>query len=239
MEMYFPFSVLPLLLLALASVIRAQEEQCHTGMVIPPAELQALLPQSLEFDDSAHEPNLAARDDPFLTPAESSNFTETATYEEVSEFFTRLAEESDYVQVKSLVTLANGEDLWLVTVSGEMQFEAAAMTKPIVLATGAIHPGESSGVNAGMMFLRNLVLKEEYSDLLSKVNFLFIPVLNIQGYLRQSVNGRINQHGPRTSGRRANGHFYNLNRDFAKLDTPEVRALVSVMNEYDVAFYTE
>lgn len=38
-----------------------------------------------------------------------------------------------------------------MTVSGEQQFNPDGMTRPIVFATGAIHAGESSGTNAGMM----------------------------------------------------------------------------------------
>ncbi len=48
---------------------------------------------------------------------------------------------------------------------------------------------------------------------------------------------RINQHGPNSSGRRGNGSWKNLNRDFSKLDTPENRAVVKVMNDYDVSLY--
>lgn len=113
------------------------------------------------------------------------------------------------------------------------------MTKPIVYMTADIHSGESMGVSAGMMLIRNLVTMEEYTDILENVNFLFVPLFNVQGYLRQSANGRINQHGPNTSGRRANAHWNNLNRDFGKLDTPEVRAIVKVMSDYDLSFYAD
>jgi hypothetical protein len=94
-------------------------------------------------------------------------------------------------------------------------------------------------VNAGMMLIRNLVTRPEYENILESTNFLFVPILNVQGYLRQSEGGRINQHGPNTSGRRANGSWKNLNRDFGKLDTPEVRAVVGVMRDYNLAFYTD
>ena len=95
------------------------------------------------------------------------------------------------------------------------------------------------GISAGMMLIRNLVTMEAYSEVLENVNFLFVPLFNVQGYLRQSADGRINQHGPNTSGRRANSLWNNLNRDFGKLDTPEVRAIVSVMNDYDLSFYAD
>lgn len=220
----------------LLDMISACQELLETSQ----SDLQALLPRSLPWDDTRSVTEFVVEDsNPFVTPAEASNFTETATYQEVTEFFTALAAESSYVEVKSLAKLANGEDLWLVIVSGEEQFTPDSMTNPTIFATAGIHPGESSGVNAGMMLARNLVTKDDYESILQSTNFLFIPVLNIHGYLRQTPWGRINQHGPETSGRRANGEWKNLNRDFGKLDTPEIRAVVGVMNDYDISFFTD
>jgi murein tripeptide amidase MpaA len=155
-------------------------------IVIPQSELQALLPQTPLFDYTLSEAFTVGSDDEFITPAEASNFTETATYEEVTDFFTRLSAQSEFVQVESLVELASGGDVWMVTISGEQQFSADTMTKPVFFVTAGIHSGESLGVNAGMMFARNLVMDPEYADLLNSVNFVIIPVLNVQGYVRQS-----------------------------------------------------
>jgi hypothetical protein len=220
---------------SLSSYVKGNENL----IVTPQSDLQALLPPSPLFNDSASAAFIAASGDPFITPAEASAFSETATYDEVTDFFTRLSSQSEFVRVQSLSELANGENLWMVTVSGEQKFSATEMANPVMYVTAGIHPGESSGVNAGMMFVRNLVMDPAYDDLLKSINFLFIPILNVQGYLRQSENGRINQFGPNTSGRRTNSHWHNLNRDFAKLDTQEVRAVVKVMAEYDVSFYTD
>jgi Zinc carboxypeptidase len=212
---------------------------CPEPVEISHQDLQAMLPPSPPWDDSKHSEFIVASDDPFVTPAEASGFNETATYGEVTDFFTRLASESEYVEVESLMKFANGEDLWLVKVSGEKAFTATNMTNPLFYATGGIHPGESCGVNAGMMLARNLVIDPAYSDLLNAVNFFFIPIFNVQGYLRQSSNSRMNQVGPNTSGRRGNGKNQNLNRDFSKLINPETRAVVSVFNNYDVSFYAD
>lgn len=110
-----------------------------------------MLPPSPEWDDSKTLEFVVSMEDPLVTPAEASGFNERATYEEVTAFFTQLASESEFVQVSSMGKFANGEDLWLVTVSGEQVFDGSAMTKPVLYATAGIHPGESSGVNAGMV----------------------------------------------------------------------------------------
>jgi murein tripeptide amidase MpaA len=214
---------------------------CEDLWETSPETLQSLLPPSLPWNDTMSVQDFVANaTDVHVTPAEASNFTETATYQEVTEFFTKLAAESPYVELESIATLANGEELLMVTVSGEEQkFATNDTTKPILLATAGIHAGESSGVNAGMMLIRNMVMDPAYEELLNSVNFLLIPVLNVQGYLRQSITGRINQYGPNTSGRRVNASWKNLNRDFGKLDTLEIQAVVKVMDKYDLSFYTD
>lgn len=129
--------------------VKAQEAPvCEDDLlVIPQEELQQLLPPSPVWDDTNSLDFIVETG--LMTPAEASNFTETATYEEVTNFFTELATlYPTNVQVSSLAQVANGQDVWLVTVSSE-SFDS--MTKPIFYATGGIHPGESSGVNAGMV----------------------------------------------------------------------------------------
>ena len=125
---------------------------------------------------------------------------------------------------------------WLVIVSPEGKFTNDEMTLPNVYVTAAIHPGESSGLNAGLMLMRNMVTNTTVDW---KANLLFVPIFNVGGYLRQVPEGRINQHGPNTSGRRGNDRWLNLNRDFGKLDAIETRAVVQVMNDYDISFYTD
>ena len=70
-------------------------------------------------------------------------------------------------------------------------------------------------------------------------SFLFIPILNVDGHERFSPFNRINQRGPEAMGWRTNRRNLNLNRDFAKLDTDEVRALVATLERYAVDLYLD
>jgi hypothetical protein len=127
---------------------------CKELVVTSQADLQAMLPPSPEWEPSAEgELFMVDSDDPLITPVEASGFNETATYQQVTDFFVDLAAQSDFVQVESLMKFANGEDLWLVKISGEGAFDkdTSNVTNPIVYMTAGIHPGESSGVNAGMV----------------------------------------------------------------------------------------
>jgi hypothetical protein len=72
-----------------------------------------------------------------------------------------------------------------------------------------------------------------------KVNFLFIPILSVDAHENSSAFNRPNQRGPENMGWRTNSQNLNLNRDYAKLDTDEVRAVVNVINEYNPVLYMD
>lgn len=106
------------------------------------------------------------------------------------------------------------------------------------LVQAGIHSGEIDGKDAGMMLLRDIAFGGKQS-LLNKVNFLFIPILSVDAHERSSEYNRPNQRGPENMGWRTNAQNLNLNRDYAKLDTKELRAVVKVMNEYNPVLYMD
>ncbi|HET7745680.1 MAG TPA: M14 family metallopeptidase, partial [Vicinamibacteria bacterium] len=96
-----------------------------------------------------------------------------------------------------------------------------------------IHAGEIDGKDAGLMLLRDMTVKGTRRALLDRANWLFMPILNVDGHERSSAFSRINQRGPAESGWRTNARNLNLNRDFTKLDAPETRAVVGVLRTWD------
>ncbi|MCL6416751.1 M14 family metallopeptidase [Aestuariirhabdus sp. Z084] len=204
-------------------------------------ELQSMLPPSPPWDGASTR-FIVDPEHLWATPAEASDFQELATYPQLVEWLHRLASASPDIELVSLHQFPSGEHLWLVVASRETDKKPASLKasgKPTLLVQAGIHPGESMGVQAGLMFLRDLSVRDTQRDLLKKANFLFVPVLNVSGYLSQSPHGRINQHGPNTSGNRANNRWLNLNRDFGKLDTQEVRAMVDIMNHWQPDFFVD
>ncbi|TMO10972.1 M14 family metallopeptidase [Pseudoalteromonas sp. S558] len=120
-------------------------------------------------------------------------------------------------------------------------FEAGKMansTKPTIFIQAGIHAGEIDGKDAMFMLLRDIATGKR-RDILKKVNILFIPILNVDGHERSSVFNRINQRGPAKMGFRTNANNLNLNRDFTKLDTPEVRSVLKVINDYNPNLYID
>jgi hypothetical protein len=60
---------------------------------------------------------------------------------------------------------------------------------------------------------------------------LVIPIFNADGNDKFGANRRDN--GPELAGTRYNGQFLDLNRDYLKLESPEVRGLVKLFNRWD------
>ena len=65
---------------------------------------------------------------------------------------------------------------------------------------------------------------------------LVVPILNADGNEKISPKNRAGDNGPSDgAGTRENAQGLDLNRDFVKLETPEVRALVKLLNDWNPA----
>jgi hypothetical protein len=102
-----------------------------------------------------------------------------------------------------------------------------------------IHSGEIDGKDAGMMLLRDMTVGDRAKDLLDQCNLLFIPILSVDAHEHRSAYSRINQRGPATQGWRTNARNQNLNRDFAKADTPEIQALLGVIRSWPIDLFLD
>jgi murein tripeptide amidase MpaA len=181
-------------------------------------------------------------DHPWATPAEKAGLQRTPTYEETVAWLRRLAQASSDLDLVSIGLSAEGRDIWMVVAAREEPHTPeglAAAGKPLVLVQAGIHAGEIDGKDAGMMLLRDMTVLESRRHLLDRASLLFIPVLNVDGHERRSVHGRINQRGPAETGWRTNARNLNLNRDYTKLETEEVRAVVSVINRWQPDLYVD
>jgi hypothetical protein len=162
----------------------------------------------------------------FATPAERSQYRRTATYDEALDYFQRLEKASDWVKLTRFGTSPQGRALSLVIVSRDKAFtpEAAKKTgKVIMLIQNSIHAGETDGTDASMALVRDLAVTKERSALLDSVILLVIPIFNVDGHANNARYTRANQDGPENAGFRATAEFFNLNRDYIKADTPEMR----------------
>ncbi|MCZ6669810.1 MAG: M14 family metallopeptidase, partial [Acidobacteria bacterium] len=181
-------------------------------------------------------------DDPWVTPAELSHLTRTPRYRETVEWLGRLVEAAPELEMVPIGTSPEGRKVWMVIASRDLAFSPPAIRatgKPILLAQAGIHAGEIDGKDAGMMLLRDMTVRGTKRELLDQAIFLFVPIFNVDGHERFSAYSRMNQRGPIESGWRVTSRRLNLNRDYAKLDTPEMRGMVETLNRYDPDLYLD
>jgi hypothetical protein len=110
---------------------------------------------------------------------------------------------------------------------------AKAKGRPVVLAQGGIHAGEIDGKDAGFLALRELLEGRVSPGVLGRVTFVFVPVFNVDGHERVSRTNRPNQIGPEEVGWRVTSQNLNLNRDYVKSDSPEMQAMLRMIDTWD------
>lgn len=167
------------------------------------------------------------------TVVEATSFARTSLYAEVVEHVRRVAASSGLVALSTLGRSAEGREIPLVILSRERVRtppELAAAGKPAVLVMANIHAGEVEGKEACQMLIRD-VAGGPLARLLDHQVVLVLPIFNTDGNDRLGHNRR--DDGPELAGVRHNGQYLDLNRDYIKLESPEVRGLVRLLREWD------
>lgn len=168
-----------------------------------------------------------------LTVAESSNYIKTSLYDDVMSFLYQVQKKSDLIKILPLTTSSEGRLIPLVVLSkGKVSRPAdlRMVGKSAVLIMANIHAGEVEGKEASLMLIRDIALGK-LSNLLDSQVLLFVPIFNADGNDKLGHNRR--DLGPELAGVRFNGQNLDLNRDYLKLESPEVRALVIIFNTWD------
>lgn len=164
----------------------------------------------------------AATDTTFITPFERSKGKQTATYEEVNDFFKRLKAVHTTISIGDMGPADNGYPLRYVAYTNDGNFDKDEIRtggKLVILVNNAIHAGEPDGVDASMMLLRDAATgKIQIPD---NVLLVVVPVFNLGGAMNRNSTSRVNQNGPESYGFRGNARNLDLNRDFVKCDAAE------------------
>ena len=171
------------------------------------------------------------------TEAERSGFIKTGRYDEtvaLCDAFQRTY--PDAVRCETFGTTPEGRPMKLLVVSSSGALDPAAAHArglPVVQFQGGIHAGEIDGKDAGFLALRELLDGKAAKGVLDKVVVLFVPVFNVDGHERFGRWNRPNQRGPEEMGWRTTAQNFNLNRDYAKADTPEMQAMLELAKRWD------
>ncbi len=165
------------------------------------------------------------------TKFELSKGTETVTYAEGIAYFERLAAAYPEIKIFTYGTTDFGLPLHLVVFDLSQRFDpqqARQQGKNIVLINNAIHPGEPDGVEASMLLLREAATNAKMKKNLENTVLAIIPFYNIGGVHQRGAFSRVNQKGPQEYGFRGNAKNYDLNRDFIKTDSQNMRAFATI-----------
>lgn len=168
-----------------------------------------------------------------VTVAEQTNYAKTSGYDDVMWFINAACTQSEKLNMLRLTTSTEGRMVPMVIVSSDgikSPAEMNAAGKPSVLIMANIHAGEIEGKEAVQMLLRDFVENKDV-DVLKNQVVLLIPIFNADGNEKFGNNRRDN--GPELAGTRYNGQFLDLNRDYLKLESPEVRGLLKAIHDWD------
>ncbi|MBE0423303.1 MAG: M14 family metallopeptidase [Lutibacter sp.] len=169
----------------------------------------------------------------FTTIFEKSKGTETATYQETITFYKELAVAYPEISILEMGETDSGFPLHLVVFNASKEFDfnnIHGSKKITILINNAIHPGESDGVDASMMLLRDIVQDKNKIKKLENIVIAVIPIYNIGGALNRNSHSRANQNGPKEYGFRGNAQNFDLNRDFIKADTKNAKAFAEIFH---------
>lgn len=154
------------------------------------------------------------------TLAEKTNWKQTGRADEVD----RLCHDfqNSYpsrVKCQSIGVTPEGRKMWVMTVG--------KLSDPVVWVQAGIHAGEIDGKDATFWLLKDILTKKIQPDPLKGICLVFLPIMNLDGHERFGKYNRPNQVGPEEMGWRVTSQNYNLNRDYMKVDAPEMRMITA------------
>jgi hypothetical protein len=177
------------------------------------------------------------------TVSERSGFLSTGRYDEVVRLCAAFQQAyPKQVKCTDVGVTPEGRPMkaLIVTRTGALTAQAAKRRGlPVVLIQGGIHAGEIDGKDAGFLALREVLENRAAKGSLDKQVLIFVPVFNVDGHERFTPNNRPNQRGPVAMGWRTTAQNFNLNRDYAKADAPEMQAMLALVNAWDPLVYVD
>ncbi|MDO7609446.1 MAG: hypothetical protein MUQ68_01215, partial [Crocinitomicaceae bacterium] len=165
---------------------------------------------------------------------------ETPSYPELIEILTNLADSSDVIELFNMGSSDYGLPIYLCIVNGSRDSLSTfkkARKETTILFNNAIHPGEPDGINAMLIWLKEISVNPE---ILVKLPVIaFIPAYNVGGMMNRSGHSRANQNGPLEYGFRGNAQNLDLNRDFIKMDSKNAFTFTRIFHAIDPDIFVD
>jgi hypothetical protein len=170
------------------------------------------------------------------TRPERTDYAETSRYDDVMSFLTTVAGASNLVHLTSFGYSFEGRSLPLAVVGRVADARSDTVKRSgrlRVYIQANVHAGEVEGKEALLALVRDMA-RGDHAAWLDSMVLLVAPIYNADGNERVSLTNRGQQHGPIGGmGTRPNAQNLNINRDYVKLETPEARSMVRLLNDYD------
>jgi hypothetical protein len=213
---------------------------CIAWLSTSPITAQVYLPPQPAWKGKSEDWMLPARH-PAATPFERSEGKQGAEYQRCIAYVDSLSTRYPQLRYRKIGKTAGQRDLHLIALgqNPELLLQGRRTPdRPLLLFQAGIHSGEIDGLDAGLIFIREM-LSGRLRELQKQVDFLLVPALNRDGLDRLSSFSRINQNGPEKQGWRSNALNQNLNRDYMKLDSPELQALIPLLHQLNPELYID
>lgn len=153
------------------------------------------------------------------------------TWQSCIEGYRQLDLKSEFATLTEAGKTDIGKPLHLFIINKDKVFypELFDRKKVVLFINNGIHPGEPDGIDASLIWCRELLDPNNVlNQLLDSVIVCVIPVYNVDGCLNRSDNSRVNQDGPKEYGFRGNARNLDLNRDFIKCDSENAKSFAKI-----------
>lgn len=177
-----------------------------------------------------------------LTWFEKTNGLESPNYDSTVSFCKELEKASRMVKLAFIGKTVQGRDIPFLIVNKDEKFDIQSIknsAKTTLLIQACIHPGEPDGKDAGLLLIRDIITNPGLLFLLDNVTILFLPMMNPDGHENSSIYNRVFQNGPREKGSRTSAQDLNLNRDFSKADSPEIKSWLKMYHQWNPDFFID
>lgn len=181
---------------------------------------------------------------PSLTRGGETVFEQTggsASWQQGIDWYRQMAEQHPALDLLEVGDTDSGRPLHLALLStrGHDIDQLGADGVAFMLVLNAIHPGEPAGVDASMLWLRELLERQDLEHYLGDLAIAVVPFYNVGGALNRNSTTRVNQQGPEQYGFRGNARHLDLNRDFIKADSRNARSFHRLFTRLDPLVFVD
>jgi len=158
----------------------------------------------------------------------------TPTYPELIEIYKKWNLEHPEIELYEMGESDTEFPIYLVLINGagdSLQSFRKAKERTTVLINNAIHAGEPDGINACLLWIEEWIKKGKRIKDLPVI--AIIPAYNVGGMMNRSSSSRANQDGPAEYGFRGNAQNLDLNRDFIKMDSKNMKTFAKIYHALD------